>query len=128
VGASLGRAGSDALRELAGAYRAFAQQHPGRYLATQVHYADAPSDDEGAELRRAARRVVDVVSATLAGYSVPAHRTVDAIRVIRSGLHGFISLELTGGFGRPEDVGESFEFLVATLDAGIRSTAPTSGP
>lgn len=124
VDGSLGLAGLDALRALAGAYRTFAKQHPGRYIATQVRYAQTATHDDAA-LQRAAHGVVEVVTAVLAGYSIPAARTVDTLRVIRSGLHGFVSLELTGGFGLPEDVDESFDVLVATLDAGIRATAWT---
>jgi hypothetical protein len=36
-------------------------------------------------------------------------------------VHGFIALELGGGFGLPVDVDESFDHLVATLVAGLRS-------
>lgn len=122
VNASLGRAGSDALRLLAGAYRSFAKQHPGRYLATQVRHAHAASDEESEALRTATRGVVDVVTAVLLGYPTPPERTVHAIRAFRSGLHGFLSLELTGGFGLPDDVDESFDFLVSALDAGVQST------
>ncbi len=123
VTASLGRAGSDAFHALAGAYRSFAQQYPGRYLATQVRFADAPPGGDGTERGRAAAAVVAVVAAVLAGYGVPEERMVVAIRAIRSGLHGFVALELAGGFGLPTGIDDSFEFLVTTLDAGIRSTA-----
>ena len=34
------------------------------------------------------------------------------IRGLRSALHGFVDLEITGGFGLPEDVEASFALLV----------------
>jgi hypothetical protein len=45
------------------------------------------------------------------------------VRAYRSALHGFVSLEVNGGFGLPQDVDESFEALVAVLVAGISSVA-----
>jgi len=40
------------------------------------------------------------------------------VRAVRAALHGFVVLELDGGFGLPDDVDQSFRFLV---DALIRS-------
>jgi hypothetical protein len=34
-------------------------------------------------------------------------------------LHGFVSLEASGGFGLPDDVDESFETLIDVLVAGL---------
>lgn len=116
--AAVGRAGSEALRALADAYRGYALAHPRRYAATQV--APGPQDHA---LRAAAAETVAVVGAVLRGFGVPEDRMVDAVRAVRSGLHGFALLEAGGGFGLPEDVDASFRFLVAALDAGIRRTA-----
>ena len=41
------------------------------------------------------------------------------IRTVRSALHGFVSLEASGGFGLPDDVDASFETLVDVLIAGM---------
>lgn len=116
--AAIGRAGGDALRATATAYRAFATASPGRYSATQV----APHGSDGADrtLSEAMAETVTVVAAVVGGCGVPSERVVDAIRAVRSGLHGFVSLELGGGFGMPEDVEASFAFLVRTLEVGIR--------
>lgn len=120
--AALGRSGSAAVHATAEAYRSWARRYPGRYVASQ--YGLPPGnralDGPAEELVQASGRAVAVVAAVLAGCSVPAERMVDAIRTVRAALHGFVLLEIGGGFALPEDVDESFRFLVETLDAGVR--------
>ena len=47
---------------------------------------------------------------------------VHRVRTVRSAVHGFVSLELSGGFGLPQDIDESFEHLISTLVTGLRLT------
>ena len=63
--------------------------------------------------------VLPDLAAVLAGLGVPDEDTVPLIRAVRSALHGFVSLEASGGFGLPEDVDASFETLVDVLVAGM---------
>jgi AcrR family transcriptional regulator len=138
--ATIGRSGSDAVRALAAAYRDHARRHPGRYAATQVASAHLePVERSGVGPDRveattdalvdASARTVEVVAAVLAGCGVEPRSRIHAIRTLRAGLHGFVSLELAGGFGLPEDVDASFTFLVEVLDAGIRSSVrPAATP
>ncbi len=114
--AAVGRAGGDALRTLATAYRGYAQAHPGRYAATLR--APAPDDDEHG---RAAAVVVEVVFAVLRGYGLAGAELVHATRILRSSLHGFVALEAAGGFGLPDGVDETFTRLVDGLDAALRA-------
>ncbi|WP_028067600.1 TetR-like C-terminal domain-containing protein [Solirubrobacter soli] len=107
-----GRAGSEALATLANAYRTYAHEHPGVYAAMQR--AENVADDEGAAV------LLDVVFAVLRGYAFDDDAAIHAARVVRSALHGFISLEAGGGFGIPLDLDQSFNLLVATLDRGLR--------
>jgi len=107
-----GRSGRDALAAVADAYRAYAIERPGVYAATQR--AENVADDE------AAAALLDVVLAVLRGYALDADAAFHAARVVRSALHGFVSLEAGGGFGIPLDLDESFNLLVATLDRGLR--------
>lgn len=44
-------------------------------------------------------------------------------RVIRSALHGFVSLERERGFGAPLALDESYARLVAVLDRGLAGMA-----
>jgi AcrR family transcriptional regulator len=112
--ATVGRSGGDALRAFAATYRAYARAHPGRYGAIQR--APDPADTE---LAAAAGRLSELVVAILRGYGLAPDESVHATRAVRSALHGFVSLEATGGFGLPQDVDSSFERLVDLLDAGL---------
>ncbi|WP_022884850.1 TetR/AcrR family transcriptional regulator [Glaciibacter superstes] len=119
--ASIGRAGPDALRAVADAMRTFAHRYPGRYAASQI--AADPTDPADAELAAAGAEAVTAFDSVLRGFGLAPGGTVDAVRVLRSGLHGFIVLELGGGFRMPDDLDRSFEVLVDTLIAGIERLA-----
>ncbi|MGC4769386.1 TetR/AcrR family transcriptional regulator [Micromonospora sp. DT44] len=114
--AAAGRAGGDALRAMADAYRAYARRHPGRYPTTQR--VPDPSDPEHVE---AGERAVGAIFAVLRGYGLTGDDAVDATRALRSALHGFIALEAAGGFGLPREVDRSYHQLVAGLDTAFRS-------
>lgn len=112
--AATGRAGADAVRTLARAYRQWALAYPGRYPMTVA----APVPGDGADARQS-QRLYDVVAAALRGYALDGASEVDAIRSLRAVLHGFVGLENAGGFGLPDDVDRSFagavDAVVATL-------------
>jgi AcrR family transcriptional regulator len=114
VTAAAGRARGSALRAVARAWRAYAREHPGRYLATQR----VPDPADPAHLA-AGEKVVGAVFAILRGYGLDGDALVDATRAVRSALHGFVVLENEGGFGLPRDVDRSFEWMVAALDAAL---------
>jgi AcrR family transcriptional regulator len=114
-GAAVGRSGTDALRALAAAYRTYARAHGGRYPALVA--APDPADQIG---QAAAARAVGVIVAVLRGYDVADADTVDAVRFLRSALHGFVTLETAGGFGLPDDVDHSFDRMVDGIDTALR--------
>jgi AcrR family transcriptional regulator len=109
--AAVGRAGADALRAMSAAYRAYGRSHPGRYAAT----VRAPAAGD-VERQAAAEAVLEIVFAVLAGYGLTGDDAIDATRVLRAGLHGFVTLESGGGFGLPRDVDHSYECLIDSLD------------
>ena len=112
--AAAGRARLDAVRAVADAYRGYARRHPGRYPATQrVPDADDP------EHLAAGERAVGTIYAVLVGYGLSGDDAVDATRVLRSGLHGFVVLENEGGFGLPRDVDRTFDRLVSAMDVAF---------
>lgn len=117
--ATAGRSGPAAVRAMAAAVRAFARATPGRYAATQG--PTWAGDPDAADLRAAGARTVAVVAASLQQLELPADRTVDAVRAVRAAVHGFVTLELGGGFGLPDDVDASFDYLVSTVVAGLAS-------
>jgi AcrR family transcriptional regulator len=112
---TVGRAGPDALRASAAAYRTYAGAHPGVYAAIQR----APMADDP-EWTAAASRIADVLFAVLHGYGPGDDELVHAARAVRSALHGFVTLERLGGFGLPQDVDASFDRMLDLLDAGLR--------
>jgi AcrR family transcriptional regulator len=104
--AAVGRERGDAITSIAHAYRAWAIEHPGRYAAAQR----APA---------ASRAVVAVATDVLAAYDLHDDDAIDATRALRATLHGFITLEIAGGFGLPVDIDRSFERLVEGLIAAF---------
>jgi AcrR family transcriptional regulator len=117
--AAIGRSGPDALREVALAYGAYARAHPGRYASTIA--APGPGEEERTEL---GGRVLEVVFAVLAGYGLAGDDAVHATRVMRAALHGFVTLEASGGFGMPQDIAVSYEYLIRTLDESLARWKP----
>jgi AcrR family transcriptional regulator len=114
--AAVGRERADALSSIADAYRAWALEHPGRYATAQSAPTPGDIEDEAASLS-----VVQVVTDILAGYKLAEDDAIDAARALRSGLHGFITLESSGGFGLPLDIDRSFQRLVNGLATAFSS-------
>ena len=107
--AAMGRAGRSALHAIAAEFRTYVANHPGLYELS----AQARPDDE--EFSRAAMRSTEPVIAILRSYDLDADDTIHAARSIRAALHGFVSLEIMGGFGLDVDIDQSFEWLVESL-------------
>lgn len=112
--AAVGRSGRDALAAVARAYRAYGHEHPGRYTA-----ALRVPDPADAGAREAARSLTGLMLAVVRGYGLEGEPAVHAVRAVRAAMHGFVALEHANGFGLPLDVDDSFERLVALLDAGL---------
>jgi hypothetical protein len=59
----------------------------------------------------------------LHGYRIDPDQEIHAMRMLRSLLHGFATLEATGGFRIGTDIDDSFTWIVDFLDHGLRSAA-----
>ncbi|MBK0373059.1 TetR-like C-terminal domain-containing protein [Streptomyces californicus] len=105
-----GRAGRDALVGFAYAYREFALEHPGRYQATQLRI-----DPEVAQQSSAFRRTVSTIYGMMRAYRLAEPALTDAVRMLRSTLHGFSDLEADGAFRAARDVEASWERTVEAL-------------
>lgn len=114
--ATRGRHGADAVRALTSAYREWSLRHPARYAAT----IRAPSDTDEAALAAAAR-AVRVVTEVVAEFGLTGDRATDATRLIRATMHGFVALELDGGFGMPRAVEASFAQGVEVIIRGLEA-------
>jgi AcrR family transcriptional regulator len=113
--AAIGRSGTEGLVATAGAYRAYVLEHPGRYAAGAVTAA-APDDEE---LVAAGGAVLDILRGVLRSWSLDDEATIHTLRALRSAVHGFASLEASGGFGMKLDLDTSFDRLIRTLAAGL---------
>ncbi|MGW0286110.1 TetR/AcrR family transcriptional regulator [Streptomyces sp. NPDC003236] len=109
-----GRAGRDALTAFAGAYRAYALEHPGRYAATQIQI-----DQSLVAGSPALRRTAEITYGMLRAYGLAEPDLTDAVRLLRSTFHGYCVLESTGGFGAPRDVRASWDKAVEALHIAL---------
>lgn len=115
-GAIQGYAGRDALAAAARAFRAFVVEHPGRYAATIGVEPSGPDDPLAVE----GQRSLDAFRAVLRGYDVAPADVDHALRMLRSLCHGFATLQASNGFQWSADIDESFEWLIAFADRGLR--------
>jgi AcrR family transcriptional regulator len=120
IRATIGKSRDEAIFSFADAYRTYGKEAPGRYALTQQ--VPDPADQE---LQAVARQIIDIIQAVLIPYGLSEEATIHAIRSLRSMVHGFISLELAGGFGMPVDVDASFHWLINGFVAGLRQSTAT---
>lgn len=113
-----GRAGRDALAAFANAYRDYAREHPGRYDAARLRL-----DPETAAASAGVRHA-QMARAILRGYDLAEPDQTHAVRMLGSAFHGYISLEMAGGFEHSAPGSQqSWDWLVDRLDATLRNPA-----
>jgi AcrR family transcriptional regulator len=111
--ALMNRTGREAVHAFALAYRRWALAHPGTYPLTQVA---RPGDTEW---EAAGRRLLDPLRTLLGGDSDDPEEWVHAARALRSAVHGFVTLELMGGFGLEVSTDASFSRMIEAVSIGI---------
>lgn len=111
--------GAVALRAIAEELRSFALRHPGLYAT----FLPAPTPEEDPEVAAALREPVTVVASVLDGMDVDPTTVIPLIRALRAAVHGFVDIELGGGFGLPDDIDDSF---TTTIDLVITAIAAHS--
>ncbi|WP_330334166.1 WHG domain-containing protein [Streptomyces sp. NBC_00536] len=119
-----GRAGKDALAAFANVYRDYARTHPGRYAAAQFRL------DPEAAAASAGGRHARMTRAILRGYDLAEPDQTHAVRLLGSVFHGYVTLELSGGFSHSApDAQETWSWILDRLDALLRTwtTSPHSG-
>jgi AcrR family transcriptional regulator len=111
-----GRAGKDALTAVANVYRDYAQEHPGRYAATQFTL------DPQAAAASAGGRHAQMMRAILRGYDLAEPDQTHAVRLLGSVFHGYVSLEKGGAFSH-SDPGpqETWVRIQEALDTLLRN-------
>lgn len=118
--AAAGRAGAEAVHAAADAWRAYAHTHPGLYAAVAPYAPPAGGD---AETSAAAAALIAALRAVLRAWPLDDDAIVDAIRGLRAAIHGYVTLERSGGFQLPRDTDASFDRLIASLVAGLGDPA-----
>ncbi len=113
-----GQSGRKALVFAAHAYRQFAHENPGIYPLILSAVAD---DDEAA--REALEEILTTLLLVLASLGLEGEDAYHAVRGLRSLLHGFVSLEMSGGFGMPLEVEKSFQRVVDAYVEGMLGLA-----
>jgi AcrR family transcriptional regulator len=116
VEAAIGRSGDEAVHALCEAYIGFVRRHPGLYEAAQLS-----PDKWDAAVQRAGEQTVGVVTRVLEAYGLEGDMALHAVRILRSLLHGFASLEQKGGFGLPLELEVTQRMLVESYLAGLEA-------
>ncbi len=115
--AAIGQSGPELVRAVMQAIRSYIKDHPGLYLSTLR--ASGTQAEADPELEQAEARSVQVGMAVMASFGLEGEQAVHAVRGLRSVVHGFATLEISGGFGMPLDLEESFSRLVEFFIAGL---------
>ncbi|MBO1751436.1 WHG domain-containing protein [Actinotalea sp. BY-33] len=110
-----GLAGRDALATAAQTVRTYVKEHPGRYAATTGASPTGPDDP----LAGALDRVLGSFAAVLHGYHLDPGEQIHAVRMLRSALHGFATLETSNGFQMDTDIDDSFAWMITFIDRGL---------
>jgi AcrR family transcriptional regulator len=106
-----GRAKRDALSALGNVYRDYAREHPGRYDATRMRL------DPATAAASAGPRHAEMTRAILRGYDLTEPDATHAVRLLGAAFHGYLSLELAGGFDHSApSSGESWIRILDALD------------
>lgn len=111
-----GRSGKDALTAFANAYRDYAREHPGRAAAARMRL------DPEAAAASAGVRHAQMTRAILRGYDLTEPDQTHAVRLLGSVFHGYVSLEMAGGFSHSApDPDETWTRTLDALDALLRN-------
>lgn len=120
--ATVGKARDDALFALAHAYWRFARDEPGLYAASLR--AARPGEND---IAAAGEALLGTVLSVLAGYGVKGNDALHATRGLRAIVHGFVSLDLAGGFRLKLDLDQSFDRLLAAFARDLAARRAPSG-
>ena len=115
--AAIGQSGPEAVMAIMQAMRSYIKECPGLYLSTLR--ASGTQEEVNPELEKEEARSVKVGMVVMASFGLEGEDGVHALRGLRSLVHGFATLEISGGFGISLDLDESFSHLVDSFIAGL---------
>ncbi len=108
--AAFGKSGSDALIAIARAYREFGREFPGEFACTSLR--SDPSKKDIAQLREEMTEIY----ARIFGEKSNSESVIHKIRVFRSLVFGFVTLESQGAFGNRRSLDKSFFLLEQAIN------------
>jgi Transcriptional regulator len=115
IDAAVGQSGKSAIVNVGVAYVRFVREHPGMYEATyRIGIPNLP------EFEQIAQDMLRLLYRLLAPFKLTEEDAVHAVRGLRSLLHGFASLEATGGFQMPVDKDASLTVIISHYMDGFQ--------
>jgi AcrR family transcriptional regulator len=115
--AAIGRSGPDLVVSVMQAYRTYIKEFTRLYLSTLR--VSGMREEPSPDLQREEARSVKIAVTVMASFGLQGEDAIHAVRALRSLVHGFTTLEVSGGFGMPLDLDESFSRLVNLFIAGL---------
>ncbi|MFC7371897.1 TetR/AcrR family transcriptional regulator [Fictibacillus iocasae] len=116
--ASKGEIGDAAIRRVGASYVNFVRSHQGLYEA-----GCKAVDHNDKEQVAAGRKIVELSLKLLQPYGLSEQDALHAVRGLRSLLHGFVSIEQSGGFGLDLDLDQSLQFILDRYLAGLQRSS-----
>lgn len=116
--AAIGKSGPELVKVVMHTIRSYIKEYPGLYLSTVQ--ASGTQTEVDPELQQEEARNVKVGLAVMASFGLEGEDAIHAVRGLRSLVHGFATLEVSGGFGMPLDLDESFARLVELFITGLQ--------
>ena len=114
---AIGQSGPELVMTMMQTYRTYIKENTGLYLSTLR--TSGTQDKVDSELEQEEARSVRVGMVAMASFGLEGETAVHALRGLRSLAHGFATLEISGGFGMPVDLEESFTRLVDLYITGL---------
>jgi len=114
---AIGKSGPELVQKLMESIRAYIKESPGLYMSTVR--ASGTHSEVYPQLEQEEARSVKVGLAAMASFGLEGEDAIHAVRGLRSVVHGFATLEISGGFGIPLDLDKSFSRLVDLFIAGL---------
>lgn len=109
---------ASSITALAVTFRRFVRENPGLYqVMSDTRLADDP------EFHPVGTSLMSDFAEVLSRYGLQGDEVVDAVRMLRATLHGFVLLELSGQFGMPQAVEASFQWLIVHLNLMLERSA-----
>ncbi|WP_141603507.1 TetR/AcrR family transcriptional regulator [Terrilactibacillus laevilacticus] len=116
--AVIGRSGEAALKEIFHSYVSFMRSHPGLYAA--ITRVPDPADEH---IKEIADNSIDVIFRILEPYQLNKKDEVHMVRGLRAMAHGFVFIDMQGGFNMDVDIKQSMNESIETFLIGLKEVS-----